>query len=298
MNDGCNVPEMSPTSAGTDNDDVFAALQDSGRLDEITNEDSLKSATFAKSFRSLSKDEMVSNVLKDYYTMEEEPKEEAPKKPPKPLIAQALLPKSRRSSSHVVVVGSSAYLVDNPPTDQVQPTSVKLAPEEKPTERTNSNIQEKSIATKSSQESSNRIKTENNASLVNTSSHEKVSTSMVKDESTTEFKNESSFESKTKNRFPDVAKPPVKTEKPVRTASSELDKIADKKTSITDPNADTNPDPDVRNWRKSSSKKTNEFPSMTTNQIASEPASDLKKKLMLKVLFQLSETKISTRMNF
>ena len=93
MNDGCNVPEMSPTSAGTENDNVFAAVQDSGSLDEITNDDTLKSATFAKSFRSLSKDEMVSNVLKDYYTMEEEPKEEAPKKPPKPLIAQALLPK-------------------------------------------------------------------------------------------------------------------------------------------------------------------------------------------------------------
>ena len=91
------------------------------------------------------------------------------------------------------------------------------------------------------------------------------------------------FESKTKNRFPDVAKPPVKNEKPVRTALSELDKIADKKTSISDPNADTNPDPDVRNWRKSSLKRTNESPSMTTNQIASiEPASDFKKETDVK----------------
>lgn len=57
------------------------------------------SDAFAVSRRSISRDEVVGSVLKDYYTIDEKPKEETSNKPKKPLIAQALLPKSKRSGS-------------------------------------------------------------------------------------------------------------------------------------------------------------------------------------------------------
>ena len=60
--------------------------------------------TFSKSKRSLTGDQMVNQVLQDYYVVKEEPPKPEEKKSkinsqPKPLIAQALLPKSRRASS-------------------------------------------------------------------------------------------------------------------------------------------------------------------------------------------------------
>lgn len=60
--------------------------------------------------RSISRDEVVGSVLKDYYTVEDKPKEETSNKPKKPLIAQALLPKSKRSSS--LVPGSASSTPD------------------------------------------------------------------------------------------------------------------------------------------------------------------------------------------
>lgn len=65
---------------------------------------------FSISRRSISRDEVVGSVLKDYYTSEDKPKEETSNKPKKPLIAQALLPKSKRSAS--LVPGSASSTPD------------------------------------------------------------------------------------------------------------------------------------------------------------------------------------------
>jgi len=80
--------------------------------------------SLSKFRRSMTQDEMISNVMKDYYTAVDKPipaEEIEKKKPVKPLIAQALLPKSTRRpsapvvSSYLPAVTSASMLPSSPP---------------------------------------------------------------------------------------------------------------------------------------------------------------------------------------
>lgn len=114
------LPPLSSLSTGGSSSTLLASQPQGGAT-------SATAGSFMKSRKSIGTDEVVGNVLKDYYAAEEnhQPEEKTSDKPKKPIIAQALLPKAKRSSSLVYDVASVSSAT---PTKEASSSSSAFAP--------------------------------------------------------------------------------------------------------------------------------------------------------------------------